>query len=93
MKRHILVETHVTISVDETKFTDEFMKEFREDFYDFSTIDQHIKHLAWLYATGKITGYFDEFVEGYGKLSDFGVEFEPIEWDDNDVDFELWDER
>lgn len=71
---------HVTISVpvtvDETKFTEGFLAEYRESFYPWMSIDDHLKHLAQMYARELISGYDpEEFVEGYGPLSEFGVTF------------------
>lgn len=65
---------HVDVTVDPSKFTPEFMEEFRRDFYNFHTIDEHIEFLAQLYARG-LADEWSQFVEGYGPPSDFGIEF------------------
>lgn len=75
MKRTVEVLQAVVVTVDETKFTLEFMEEFRASFFEFEDIDEHVEHLAQLYARGLIDGYPDEFVEGYGLLGDFGITF------------------
>lgn len=64
----------VSVEVDETKFTPDFMKAFAETFYDFQSIDDHRRHLAQLVARGVI-GLRPDFIEGYGNPSDFGIRF------------------
>ena len=54
LTKRVVVATEVSVTVDETKFTDEFMDEFRASFYRFFDIDDHIKHLAQLVARGII---------------------------------------
>jgi len=61
------------IELDETKFTEEFMAEFREGFYPFFLLSQHAEHIAQLYARGLYDPFFDEFIEGYGKPSEMGI--------------------
>lgn len=72
--RTITIEVTQTIDVtlDETKFTPEFMKEYRESFYDYTTIEQHAKHLAFLEASGMVS-HGSAFIEGYGPMSDMGI--------------------
>ena len=64
----ILVE--VKVSFDESKFTEEFMQEFSDVFYDFRSIEDHIKHIAQLEARGLLK---EPFTEGYGNLKDMGI--------------------
>ena len=71
MKRTVIVTQEVEVEVDETKFSPEFMTEFRESFYPFQTIDKHIEHLAQMEARGVIHG--DSFIEGYGNPRDMGI--------------------
>jgi len=75
----ITVEVTETIEVelDETKFTPEFMQEFKECMYVFNSIEDHAKHLAQLEARGFIG--FREDVEGYGSLRDMGITFNTID--------------
>lgn len=75
MKKTVRVEQWVEIEVDELKFTDSFMAEFRHYLYPFSTIEDHIKHLAQLKARGMLS---DSFVEGYGPPSGFGLQAEIV---------------
>lgn len=63
----------ITVEVDESKFTEAFLQEFRENFYDLETLDDHLQYLAELYGTGRIQGGAHEFVEGYGRLGDMGI--------------------
>lgn len=68
----VAVTREVEITYDRDKFTPEFMAEFRESFYNFHTIEDHLQHIATCYVRGLVSGPSD-FLEGYGKLSDFGV--------------------
>ena len=73
MTQDIDVEIPVTVTVDETKFTPEFLAEYREYFFLFETVDDHIRHIAFLAATGQL-GTLPCFIEGYGPSQDFGIE-------------------
>ena len=77
MKRRVVVTQTVEIEVDETKFTPEFMEEFRQDFYSFHDLDDHILHLGQLFARGILRS----FTEGYGEIDDLGVRGREIECD------------
>lgn len=68
----------VRVTVDETKFTPEFLEAWPEVFYPFTTIEQHMEHLAQLEARGLIGGG-DSFIEGYGQQQDFGIKTEVID--------------
>jgi hypothetical protein len=63
----------VRVEVDETKFTPQFMEEFRAIMYPFQTLDQHLEHLAQLHARGIVDDY--SFIEGYGPAADMGIKF------------------
>jgi hypothetical protein len=67
------VDVLVDVSIDETKFTPEFMEEFRKSFYAFDTIEEHVAHIGELAATGRIAGWNNDFIEGYGKLDEMGI--------------------
>lgn len=75
MTQDIDVIIPVTVTVDESKFTPEFMAEYRESFYPFQTVDDHIRHLAFLAATGMMRD-LPSFIEGYGESEDFGIKVE-----------------
>ncbi|WP_323034550.1 hypothetical protein [Pararhodobacter sp.] len=64
----------ISVTVDEDKFSEQFMEEFRASFYPFFDLDDHIQHLAQLTARDIITEWpKDQFVEGYGPLTDMGI--------------------
>jgi hypothetical protein len=73
MKKYITVTQTIEVQVDETKFNQEFMEEFQAIFYPFKTIDEHLKHLAQLYARGLNDN--GDFIEGYGYADDMGIKF------------------
>jgi hypothetical protein len=83
MKKLVEVRQWVEVEVDESKFTKHFMKEFRRYFYPFYTIDDHIEHLAQLYARGIADQY--NFIEGYGEAKDMGIKFF-----NNDIEVEIY---
>lgn len=59
------------VELDESKFTPEFMEEFRQSFYQFYDLEDHAEHITQLYARGVVEG--DDFIEGYGKPSEAGI--------------------
>lgn len=73
--KEVNVSQRVLVTVDETKFTPQFMEHFRRIMYDFYTIDQHIEHLAQLW-TRNIVSENGSFIEGYGNARDMGIRFE-----------------
>lgn len=75
MTQDIDVTIPVKVTVDESKFTPKFLAEFREQFYPFETIDDHMRHLAYLEARG-ILRDLPCFIEGYGESQDFGIKVE-----------------
>ena len=66
----IPVEMEVLVTVDETKFDETFMREFRESFYQFETLEEHVEHLAQLEARSLLS---ETFVEGYGDTAEMGI--------------------
>lgn len=84
MKKLIEVRQCVEVEIDETKFTEEFMKTFREVFFNNQTIDDHMMHLAQLYCRGIADQ--DCFIEGYGEAKDMGIKFY-----DNDIEVEIYE--
>lgn len=75
MTQDIDVVIPVTVTVDETKFTPEFLAEFREQFYPFETVEDHMRHLAYLEARRMLRD-LPCFIEGYGQSQDFGIKVE-----------------
>ncbi|CDO35794.1 hypothetical protein [Novosphingobium sp. KN65.2] len=62
----------VTVKLDETKFDETFMSEFRDSFFQFDSIEEHAEHIAQLEARGLIADY-KPFIEGYGPAEDMGI--------------------
>ncbi|APJ11131.1 hypothetical protein [Bacillus safensis] len=62
-KRTWVVERHdqYTIELDENVLNEEWMQNFRETFYDFTTLTEHAEHIA---RTRSILG--SAFIDGYG---------------------------
>lgn len=70
----------VRVTLDETKFTDEFLEEFANNFYDLWDIEEHAQHIAQLRARGVIDiDYSGEFIEGYGPSDAMGLRTEIID--------------
>lgn len=72
MRKIVEVTQTIEVEIDEKKFTPEFMQDFRKHFYDFNSVDDHIKHIAQMEARGLIQSE-DAFVEGYGNLDAMGI--------------------
>lgn len=62
----------VTVELDETKFDEAFLAEFRKHFYRFDDIEAHAEHIAQLEARGMIDDW-KPFIEGYGPAEDMGI--------------------
>ncbi len=73
MKYTVTAQQSVIVTVDPKKFTKKFMQEFRESFYNFHTIEEHVRHLGQLAIRG-IAGN-GAFIEGYGEADDMGIRF------------------
>lgn len=69
MKKTFEVVFVVDVEVDEEKFTDEFIRSFKSSFYDFSSLSDHMEHIAKLEARGMLM----PFTEGYGAINDMGI--------------------
>lgn len=65
----VSVEFDVEIELDADKFDEAFMEGFRESFYPFYDLHDHVEHLAQLEARDMLDG----FVEGYGPISEMGI--------------------
>jgi len=74
MTRRVVVEQIVTVDVDESKFTEEFMQSFRDDFYPFVSIDEHLELLGSMFARGLVSET-STFIEGYGDPREMGIKF------------------
>lgn len=69
--------TELKVTVDESKFTEEFMEEYRKHFFPYFDVEDHVKHIARLAAIGDIDE--NSFIEGYGFAKDFGISFEVVD--------------
>lgn len=77
MKATVEVTQFITIEVPDSLLTEEFMKNFREYFYDFEDPEEHLKHLAQMYARGVASEF--SFIEGYGDPQKVGIKFKSEE--------------
>lgn len=76
------VVSEIQVTLDESKFTPEFMESYRQHFYSSVTsIEHHARHLAQLQARGIVDRpqINNGFIEGYGNVQEFGVEIETID--------------
>lgn len=72
--KQVDVTQRIEVTIDETKFNEAFLSEFRDSFYDFHSTDDHIKHLAQMTARGIMNGFSSsEFVDGYGPIGEMGI--------------------
>ena len=72
----------IEVELDESKFDEQFMSEFRASFYSFDTIEEHAEHIAQLQARGLIDlECGTEFIEGYGPSQDMGIKARCVETD------------
>lgn len=69
----IEVRQIVEVELDEAKFDEAFMEEFRDSFYPFMTLVDHAEHIAQLEARGIVDLITPEFIEGYGQSDDMGI--------------------
>jgi hypothetical protein len=71
----------IDVTVDETKFDETFMDEFRQSFFPFYEVDEHAMHIAQMYARGVIEN--GDFIEGYGPANDMGISMKNVEgWEE-----------
>jgi hypothetical protein len=69
MTKNVQVTFDISVTVDKSKFTQEFIDNFAKYFFELESIDQHIEHIAELAAKDRL----DEFTEGYGQIKDMGI--------------------
>lgn len=71
----VTVTATVRVKLDASKFTPDFMEDFRQHFFPFDTIEEHAEHIGQLAARELYSFGFnrDEFVEGYGKIGPMGI--------------------
>ena len=85
VNRSVIVRQCVSVTVDETKFDQEFMEYFSQHHYYFRNLDEHLEHLGELYARGIVDNH--SFIEGYGQASDMGISFNE-EWTESELEKE-----
>ena len=76
-KIKVQVTFDVEVTLDDEKFTQEFLHEFSEVFYDLDGIEGHAEHLAQLYVRG-IADNGKTFIEGYGPAENMGISFKTL---------------
>jgi hypothetical protein len=82
----IAVTQIVEVQLDASKFDAEFMEEFRESFFNFSSLMEHAEHIAQLHARGIIEGeHGDEFIEGYGPAKEMGIHARTVSTETDNV--------
>ena len=73
----VLVYKTIEVVIDETKFDADFIKDFKEVFYDLEDIQEHVEHLAQLKAREIVDNYSPHkdgaFIEGYGRVNLMGI--------------------
>lgn len=71
----VIVEQQVEVELDEGKFDDAFMQEFREGFFPFDSLEEHAQHIAQLVARGVVELGWEraDFIEGYGHAHEMGI--------------------
>ncbi len=81
VKRLVEITMQVEVQTDDSKFTDQFMEEFRADFFPFHDMNDHAKHIAQL-AAREVAEFSvhvpTEFVEGYGPIGEMGISVESV---------------
>jgi hypothetical protein len=78
--REVEVTQIVRVTVDETKFTPEFLADFAKAITNYDSVEEHICYLARMHVRAEIES--DSRLEGYGLLHDFGVDFEILSEED-----------
>lgn len=90
------------IEIDENVMTEEWMDNYRQVFYDFDTIEDHVEHVAQLRARFHNTSFYGGNMEGYGDValkgevrSDSTFPFPAVNIvkadEDNDVDVDVFE--
>lgn len=75
-KKTVFVTIEVEVDLDESKFTEQFMQDFRDSFFPIDTIDEHRMHLAQMFARGIYDN--GSSIEGYGLTESMGIKFDHI---------------
>lgn len=76
MKMTVEVTQNVEVEFPDNFLTPEFMKQFRDSFYNFNSRAQHFEHVAQLHARGLVGE--DSFIEGYGDAKALGIKMQIV---------------
>ena len=77
--KKVKVESYLDVTIDETKFTPEFLAMFSHVFYpSVKNLDDHIKSLAEVACYNHEMNYSSHFQEGYGKLGNMGIKIDRV---------------
>lgn len=82
MSRKFTIEVKQTVEVtlDDARFDDGFMEEFRRDFFPFFTLADHAEHIGQMEARGLTNlEMMPQFIEGYGPSDDMGIKARVID--------------
>jgi hypothetical protein len=79
--KQVEVTQIVEVTIDETKLTPEWMASFRDIFYNYHSVNDHLGHLAQLEARGLTyqPHVNNSFIEGYGNANDLGIKIRVVE--------------
>lgn len=73
----VIIEKRIEVEIDESKFDETFLREFRQMFHQFETLEDHMEHLAQLKARGFVDDWSPDkegvFIEGYGGVNLMGI--------------------
>lgn len=83
MKRSVKVTVLIDVEIDETKFTPEFMEEYRENFSNYDTLEEHIQQLAYLGVREE--PMTNAFLEGYGTMNEMGIKLSEPSYEEIEV--------
>ena len=91
-----------TIEIDESVMNEEWMEEFRNVFYNFDDIEEHVDHIAQYRARFNNDSFYGGSIEGYGEIALHGVVKKDAPFpfpavnikkadEDNDIDVTVWE--
>ena len=79
-KTTVTVEIELEVEFDPDKFTEDFQKDFKQSFWPYDTIKEHLEHLVGNHVSGVDTRVWDKdlekfrtFAEGYGYLDEMNI--------------------
>ena len=69
------------VEIDESKFDEEFLNEYNGLITNVPNAEFHMFNLAELAALGIVDDLYDDFIEGYGRMSDMGIKITELTCD------------